>query len=109
MLKEFEDLPHAQGRKKCQNKVVQFRCRSRASVCGVQYLLHALRSMKDEEGASTGATAAGVLKKVDHIKFLAVLQNLKFMLPYSLTLSKKFQSGALNFPRLKPVIEKTTC
>ena len=29
--------------------------------------------MKDEEGASTGPTAAGVLKKVDDMKFFAVL------------------------------------
>ena len=36
------------------------------------YLLHALRLMKDEEGPSTGVTAAGVMKKIDDIKFLAV-------------------------------------
>ena len=34
------------------------------------YLLHALKLMKDEEGASTRATVAGVLKKVDDIKFV---------------------------------------
>ena len=28
------------------------------------------------------------------------------MFPYSLTLSKKFQSGELNFSRIKPVIKK---
>ena len=33
------------------------------------YSLHALRLMKDEEDASTGATIAGVLKKVDDMKF----------------------------------------
>ena len=30
------------------------------------------------------------------------------MLPYLLTLSKTFQSGELNFSRIKPAIEKTT-
>ena len=72
------------------------------------YLLHALRLMKDGEGARTGATAAGVLKKVDDMKFLAVLYVLKLMLPYLSTLSKTFQSGELNFSRIKPAIEKTT-
>ena len=38
--------------------------------------------MKDDDGTSTGATAAGVLKKVDDMKFLAVLHVLKLMLPY---------------------------
>ena len=72
------------------------------------YLLHALRSKKDEEGPSTGATAAGVLKKVDTMKFLAVLNVLKLMLPYLSTLSETFQSGELKFSRIKPAIEKTT-
>ena len=70
------------------------------------YLLHALRSVKGE-GASTGATAAGVLKKVD-MEFLAVLYVLKLILSYLSTLSKTFQSGELNFSRIKPAIEKTT-
>ena len=72
------------------------------------YLLHALRSKKDEEGPSTGATVAGVLKKVDTMKFLAVLNVLKLMLPYLSTLSETFQSGELKFSRIKPAIEKTT-
>ena len=60
------------------------------------YLLHALRLKKDDDGASTGATAAGVLKKVDDMKFLSVSYVLKLMLPYLSTLSKTFQSGELN-------------
>ena len=64
--------------------------------------------MKDEEGASTGATTAGVLKKVDDMKYLAVLYVLKLMLPYLSTLSKTFQSGDLNFSRIKPAIGKPT-
>ena len=72
------------------------------------YLLHALRLMKDEEGPSTGVTAAGVLKKIDDIKFLAVLYVLKLMLPYLLTLSETFQSGELKFSRVKPAVKKKT-
>ena len=72
------------------------------------YLLHALKSMKDEEGVSTGVTAAGVLKKVHDMEFLAVLYVLKFILPYLSKMSKTFQSGELNFSRIKPAIEKTT-
>ena len=53
--------------------------------------------MKNEEGVITGATAAGVLKKVDDMKCLAVLHVLKLMLPYLSTLSKTFQSGELIF------------
>ena len=53
--------------------MAQFRCRRRGSVKKYTYLLHALRSMKDEEGTSTGATAAEGLKKVDDMKSLAVL------------------------------------
>ena len=70
------------------------------------YLLHALRLMKDEEGPSTGVTAAGVLKKIDDIKFLAVLYVLKLMLPYLSTLSETFQSGELKFSRVKPAVKK---
>ena len=64
--------------------------------------------MKDEGGASTGATAAAVLKKVDDMKFLAAFYVFKLMLPYLSTLSKTFQSGELNFSRIKPAIEKST-
>ena len=70
------------------------------------YLLHALRLMKDEEGPSTGVTAAGVLKKIDDIKFLAVLYVLKLMLPYLSTLSETFHSGELKFSRVKPAVKK---
>ena len=64
--------------------------------------------MKDDKGASTGATTAGVLKKIDDMKFLAVLHVLKLMLPHLSTLSKTFQSGELNFSKIKLAIEKTT-
>ena len=50
------------------------------------YLFHALKLMKDDDGARTGVTAAGVLKKVDDMKFLAVLHVLKLILPYLSTL-----------------------
>ena len=114
-LKEFEDLPRAQKRSFVQKVKKAARTRWLSLDAGVEavykeytYLLHALRLMKDDEGANTGATAAGIPKKVDDMKFLAVLYVLKLMLPYLLTLSKTFQSRELNFSRIKPAIEKTT-
>ena len=111
-LKEFEDLPRAQQRSLVQKVKKAVRTRWLSLDAGVEavykeytYLLHGLRSMKDDEGASTGASAAGVLKKVDDMKFLAVLYVLKFTL---LALSKTFQSRELNFFRIKPAIEKIT-
>ena len=71
-----------------------------------KYLLHILSLIKDDAEESTRATAAGVLKKVDDIKFLAVLYVLKLMLSYLSTLSKNFQSGEMNFSRIKPAIKK---
>ena len=92
-LKEFEDLPWTQQRSLMQNAKKTARTRWISLDAGVEvvykeytYLLHALKLMKDEEGASTRATVAGVLKKVDDIKFL-VLYVLKLMLPYLSTLS----------------------
>ena len=111
-LKEFEDLPRAQQRSLVQKVKKAVRTKWLSLDAGVEavykdytYLLHALRSMKDDEGASTGASAPGVLKKVDDMKFLAVLYVLKFTL---LALSETFQSGELNFSRIKPAIEKVT-
>ena len=79
-LKEFEDRPQTKQRSLVQKvkKVVRIRwlsldARVEAAYKEYTYLLCALRSVKDEEGASKGATAAGVLKKVDDMKFLAVL------------------------------------
>ena len=86
--------------------MTQFRCRSKGRKD--TYLLHTLGSMKDEEGASTGGTTAGVLKKVVDRKFLVVLNVLKLMLPYLSTLNKTFQSGKSNFSRIKLTIKKTT-
>ena len=40
--------------------------------------------------------------------FLLCYNVLKFKFPYLSTLSKTFQSGELNFSRIKPAIEKTT-
>ena len=113
-LKEFKDLPLAQQRSFVQKVKKAVRTRWLSLDAGVEavykeytYLLHALRLMRDESGESTGATAAGVLKKVDDMKFLAVLYVLKLLLPYLSILRKTFQSGELNFSRIKPAIEKT--
>ena len=113
-LKEFKDLPLAQQRSFVQKVKKAVRTRWLSLDAGADavykeytYLLHALRLMRDESGESTGATAAGVLKKVDDMKFLAVLYVLKLLLPYLSILRKTFQSGELNFSRIKPAIEKT--
>ena len=91
-LKEFEDLPWTQQRSLMQKVKKTARTRWISLDAGVEvvykeytYSLHALKLMKDEEGASTRATVARVLKKVDDIKF--VLYVLKLMLPYLSTLS----------------------
>ena len=88
-LKKFKDLPRAQQRSLVQKVKKAARTRWLSLDAEVEvvykeyiYLLHAWRLMKDDDGASTGATAAGVLKKVDDMKFLAVLHVLKLMLPY---------------------------
>ena len=79
-LKEFGDLPWAQQRslvlkvkKDVRTRWLRLDERVEAVYKEYAYLLHALRLMKDKEGASTGATAAGVLKKDDDMKFPAVI------------------------------------
>ena len=47
------------------------------------------------------------LKKMDSVEFLGLLYNMKFMLPSLTALSKTFQTGAINFSRIKPNLEKT--
>ena len=69
-------------------------------------MIHALWFMKDNPAVG-GATAAGLLKKIDSVKFLGVLYMLKYMLPHLSALSKTFQTGTLNFSRMVPSIEKT--
>ena len=79
-LKEYEDLSRAQHRSHVQKVKKAVRARWLSLDAGEEavykkytYLLHALRSVKDAEGTSTGATAAEALKKVDDMKSLAVL------------------------------------
>ena len=114
-LQEFEDLPQAKQRSLVQKVKKAAKTRWLSLDEGVEafykkytYLLHALRSMKGEEGSSTGTTTAGMLKKDDDMEFLAVLCVLKFLLSYLATLNKTFQSGSLNLSRIKPTIEKIT-
>ena len=111
-LKNFEHLPQKE-----QNMVVK---RVKKAVCTrwlslhasvdsvhAEYagLLHTLRLLKDEKTAG-GASASGILKKLDDKRFLAALYMLKFTLPHLSVLSKTFQTGELNFSRIKPAIEK---
>ena len=112
-LKEFEN--YSDERQHSLVKTVKKAVRTRwlSLDAGVEavykeysYLLHALISMKDQ-GSRTGATAHGVLQKMDSTHFLSVLYILKFTLPLISTLSKTFQTGELNFSRIEPAIEKT--
>lgn len=69
-------------------------------------ILNALRLMS-EENSVMGNCASGLLKKIDSFSFLSTLYLMKVMLPHLTTLSKTFQTGALNFSRVIPNIQKT--
>lgn len=66
-------------------------------------LIHALRAMKETDRTSGGSMAAGLFTKIDNIKFVGLLS---MLLPLA-TLSKTFQTGAINFSRIKPNLSKT--
>ena len=51
--------------------------------------------------------AKGILKKIKSINFLGKLYIFKYALPHLSTLSKTFQTGAINFARIKPNLLKT--
>ena len=112
-LKEFENLPRDEQRSVVKTVKKAVRTRWLSLDAGVEaaykeytYLLHALCEIKDE-GATRGATADGILKKLDNTTFLTVFYILKFVLPHLSILSKTFQAGELNFSRISPAIEKT--
>lgn len=60
--------------------------------------------MKDDP--VSGPMATGLLKKLDSITFLGVLYMFKIVLPHLSALSKTFQTGAINFSRVIPGINK---
>ena len=112
-MKEFDRLPKKDQKRMV--KRVKKACRTRwlslqAAVDSVysEYIgiLQTLRVLKDE-AMPTGASAKGLLKKMNSLSFLSVLYMLKSMLPHLTALSKTFQKGELNFSRITPNIEKT--
>ena len=70
-------------------------------------LIHCLHSIQEQDKSPGGAMASGLLKKMDSVEILSLLYTMKFMLPSLTALSKTFQTGAINFSRMKPNLEKT--
>ena len=64
-------------------------------------LIKTLQTLGEERN---GAKAVGILKKIKNIDFIGSLCLFKNMLPILSTLSKTFQTNALNFSRITPAI-----
>ena len=64
-------------------------------------LIKTLQTLGEERN---GAKAIGILKKIKNIDFIGSLCLFKNMLPILSTLSKTFQTNALNFSRITPAI-----
>ena len=112
-MRDFDTLPAK--RKTNIVKRVKKTCRTRwlslyASVDAVyeEYvgLTHCLRSIQEQDKSPGGAMASGLLKKMDSVEFLGLLYTMKFMLPSLTAHSKTFQTGAVNFSRIRPNLEK---
>ena len=69
-------------------------------------LLQTLRILNNETTPG-GASAKGLLNKLNNQDFLSELDMLKFMLLHLTVLSKTFQEVVLNFSQIAPNIEKT--
>ena len=63
-------------------------------------------SILENEGESDGSKAKGFSKSLKSPKFIGMLYTLRVMLPSLTALSKTFQTGAINFSRITPNIEK---
>ena len=59
------------------------------------------------EGGTRGSMAKGFAKTLKSLKFLGMLYTLKVMLPSLTALSKTFQTGAINFSRIIPILNKS--
>ena len=64
-------------------------------------LLHTFQELQAD------TLALGLYKKIKTPKFLGILFILKEVLPHLSTLSKTFQSGALNFAPIEPTVQFT--
>ena len=113
-MRHFNTLPAK--RKKNIVKRVKKACRTRwlclhASVDAIYEvyvgLIHCLRSTEEQYKSPRGVMASGLLKKMDSAEFLDLLYTMKFILPSLTALSKTFQTGGINFSRIKPNLEKT--
>ena len=113
-MHHFNTLPAK--RKKNIVKRVKKACRTRwlslhASVDAIYEvyvgLIHCLRSIQEQYKSPRGVMASGLLKKMDSAEFLDLLDTMKFMLPSLTALRKTFQTGGINFSRIKPNLEKT--
>ena len=111
---DFDTLPAK--RKKNIVKRVKKACLTRwlslhASVDAIyeEYvgLIHCLRSIQEQDKSPGEAMTSGLLKKMDSVEFLGLLYTMKFMLPSLTALRKTFETGAINFSRIKPNLEKT--
>ena len=60
----------------------------------------------ETEGGSGDSMAKGFSKSLKSPKFIGMLYTLRVMLPSLTTLSNTFQTGAINFSRITPNIEK---
>ena len=74
--------------------------------CEFPELLQTLRKLNNE-ATPGGASARGLLNKMNCQDFLSVLYMLKFMLQHLTVLRKTFKKGELNFSQITPNIEKT--
>ena len=61
----------------------------------------------NNEATPGGASAKGLLNKMNCQDFLSVFYMLKFILPHLTVLSKTFQKGEINVSWIAPNIEKT--
>ena len=106
-MKEFDDQKRLVKRvkKACQTRWLSLQ----ASVDTVYFeftgLLQTLRVLNN--GNTEGASAKGLLNKMNIQDFLSVFYMLNFMLPHLTVLSKTFQKGELNVSRIASNIDKT--
>ena len=63
--------------------------------------------MLETEGGSGGSMTKGFSKSLKSAKVIGMLCTLRVMLPSLTALTKKFQTGAMNFSRITPNIEKS--
>ena len=71
-------------------------------------IAQAHRTLKEDPSNAGGATAEGLLTKINIASFLGTLYTINLILPHLSSLSKTLQKEFFNFSRISPSIEKTT-